>query len=81
METRGLSGAAFNAAKEIALDHFIAGELPFLAMAQVVEDTLARLSRQNSLQIAATALEDVLQMDHLARKTATDAVKTWQQGR
>ncbi|MGO4907793.1 1-deoxy-D-xylulose-5-phosphate reductoisomerase [Pseudorhodobacter sp. W20_MBD10_FR17] len=81
METRGLSGAAFNAAKEIALDHFIAGDLPFLTMAQVVEDTLARLSRQNCLQIAATTLEDVLQMDHLARKTATEAVKTWQQGR
>jgi 1-deoxy-D-xylulose-5-phosphate reductoisomerase len=81
METRGLSGAAFNAAKEIALDHFIAGDLPFLTMAQVVEDTLARLSRQNCLQIAATSLEDVLQMDHLARKTATEAVKIWQQGR
>jgi 1-deoxy-D-xylulose-5-phosphate reductoisomerase len=81
METRGLSGAAFNAAKEIALDHFIGGNLPFLAMAEVVEDTLSRLSRQNSLQIAATALEDVLGMDHLARKTAAEAVKTWQQGR
>jgi 1-deoxy-D-xylulose-5-phosphate reductoisomerase len=81
MEVRGLSGAAFNAAKEIALDHFIAGDLSFLGMAEVVEEALARLSRQNSLQIAATTLEDVLQMDHLARKTATDAVKTWQQGK
>ncbi len=80
MEMRGLSGAAFNAAKEIALDHFIAGNLPFLAMAEVVEDTLARLSRQNSLQIAATTLEDVLNMDHLARKTATEAVTSRQQG-
>jgi len=80
METRGLSGAAFNAAKEIALDHFIAGNLPFLAMAEVVEDTLARLSHQNSLQIAATTLEDVLNMDHLARMTADEAVITRQQG-
>lgn len=78
METRGLSGAAFNAAKEIALDHFIAGDLPFLAMAAVVEDTLACLSRQNSLQIVATTLEDVLHMDHLARKTATEAVASRQ---
>lgn len=78
METRGLSGAAFNAAKEIALDHFIAGNLPFLAMAEVVEDTLARLSRQNSLQIVATTLEDVLNMDHLARKTATEVVTSRQ---
>lgn len=80
MQTRGLSGAAFNAAKEIALDHFIAGNLPFLAMAEVVEDTLARLSRQNSLQIVATALEDVLNMDHLARKTASEVVVSRQQG-
>ena len=80
METRGLSGAAFNAAKEIALDHFIAGNLPFLAMAEVVEDTLASLSYQNSLQIAATSLEDVLNMDHLARKIASEAVITRQQG-
>jgi 1-deoxy-D-xylulose-5-phosphate reductoisomerase len=81
METRGLSGAAFNAAKEIALDHFIAGNLPFLGMAEVVETTLARLSRENSLQIAATTLEDVVNMDHLARKIATEAVTLRQQGR
>jgi len=80
MEVRGLSGAAFNAAKEIALDHFIGGNLPFLAMAEVVEETLARLSRQNCLGMAVSALEDVLSMDHLARKTATEAVKSWQQG-
>ncbi|WP_050522451.1 1-deoxy-D-xylulose-5-phosphate reductoisomerase [Pseudorhodobacter wandonensis] len=80
METRGLSGAAFNAAKEIALDHFLAGNLSFLAMSQVVEDTLARLSCQNCLQIVATTLEDVLGMDHLARKTAAEAVQSWQQG-
>lgn len=74
MEMRGLSGAAFNAAKEIALDHFIAGKLSFLGMAEVVETTLSQLSRQNSLQIAATSLEDVLAMDHLSRKTAAEAV-------
>ena len=74
MEVRGLSGAAFNAAKEIALDHFIAGKLSFLGMAEVVETTLSQLSRQNSLQIAATSLEDVLAMDHLSRKTAAEAV-------
>jgi 1-deoxy-D-xylulose-5-phosphate reductoisomerase len=49
-------------------------------MSQVVEDTLARLSCQNCLQIVATTLEDVLGMDHLARKTAAEAVQSWQQG-
>jgi 1-deoxy-D-xylulose-5-phosphate reductoisomerase len=81
MQMRGLSGAAFNAAKEIALDHFISGDLPFLAMAEVVETTLDHLSRQNNLGIAASDLEDVLEMDHLARKIASEAVKNWQQGK
>ncbi|WP_050528209.1 1-deoxy-D-xylulose-5-phosphate reductoisomerase [Pseudorhodobacter aquimaris] len=81
MAMRGLSGAAFNAAKEIALDGFIAEELSFLGMAEVVETTLSQLSRQNSLQIDATTLEDVLNMDHLARETAASAVKSWQQGK
>ncbi len=81
METRGLAGCAFNAAKEVALDHFIAGGLRFLEMAAMVEDTLDRLSRTNRLGKAATTLEEVQAMDHLARKTATQAVTTWQQSR
>jgi 1-deoxy-D-xylulose-5-phosphate reductoisomerase len=80
MALRGLAGAAFNAAKEIALDGFLAGEVSFLGMAEVVEATLSQLSRQNCLQIDATSLEDVLAMDHLSRKTASDVVKARQQG-
>lgn len=75
MATRGLAGAAFNAAKEIALDHFIAGGLGFMQMAAVVEATLNRVSSDCSLGIAALTLEDVLQMDHLARIRAAEAVK------
>ncbi len=37
MAMRGLAGAVFNAAKEVALDHFIAGGLGFMQMAAVVE--------------------------------------------
>jgi len=81
METRGLAGCAFNAAKEVALDHFIAGGLRFLEMADVVEATLDHLSRGNSLGKAASTLEEVQMMDHLARKTAVEAVHTRQQSR
>lgn len=70
METRGLSGAVFNAAKEVALDRFIAGQLRFLQMAEVVEATLDTLSRDNRLSRAASDLDEVLSMDHLARVTA-----------
>jgi 1-deoxy-D-xylulose-5-phosphate reductoisomerase len=81
MAQGGLSGAAFNAAKEVALDHFIAGGLRFLEMAAVVEDTLARLSRDPGLEKAVSALEDVLSMDHLARKAANEVAAARQQGR
>jgi 1-deoxy-D-xylulose-5-phosphate reductoisomerase len=70
METRGLSGAVFNAAKEVALDRFIAGQLRFPQMAAVVEATLDTLSRDNRLGHAACDLDEVLAMDHLARNTA-----------
>ena len=72
MAVRGLAGAAFNAAKEIALDHFIAGHLGFMQMAEVVEETLSRLSAESRLGNAAQSLEDVLQMDHLARIRANE---------
>jgi 1-deoxy-D-xylulose-5-phosphate reductoisomerase len=67
MAVRGLSGAAFNAAKEIALDHFLAGSIGFMDMAGVVEGTLEDLSGQLALGNALPTLEDVVQTDHLAR--------------
>ena len=70
MATGGLAGAAFNAAKEVALDGFIAQRLRFPDMAAVVEATLDRLSADRGLTIAPSRLDDVLAMDHLARQTA-----------
>jgi 1-deoxy-D-xylulose-5-phosphate reductoisomerase len=74
METGGLAGAAFNAAKEVALDHFIAGTIGFAAMVGVVEQTLDRLSSDPGLTIAPSSLDTVLAMDHLARVRAADAI-------
>ena len=81
MATGGLAGAAFNAAKEIALDEFIAGRIGFLDMAALVEETLDRISRDMRLGNAPGGLEDVLAMDHLARKTAMAAAPQWQDRR
>lgn len=72
MATRGLSGAAFNAAKEIALDWFLENRIGFMDMAAVVEDTLDRLLSETCLANAASGLDDVLAMDHLARTRATE---------
>jgi 1-deoxy-D-xylulose-5-phosphate reductoisomerase len=70
MAAGGLSGAIFNAAKEAALDGFIAGRLGFMQMAEVVEEVLARNAGQGADDNRATTLEKVLETDHLARKTA-----------
>ncbi|MEZ5755246.1 MAG: 1-deoxy-D-xylulose-5-phosphate reductoisomerase [Paracoccaceae bacterium] len=81
MALRGKAGAAFNAAKEIALDHFMAGEIGFLDMAAVVEATLERLSGEVALGIPAADLDEVLAMDHLARIRAADCAAHCKKGR
>jgi 1-deoxy-D-xylulose-5-phosphate reductoisomerase len=73
MATRGSAGAVFNAAKEVAMDHFIAGKIGFMDMAGVVEETLSRISTDLSLGKAAMTLEDVQGADHLARIRAQEA--------
>ena len=78
---RGMAGAVFNAAKEVALDHFIAGHLSFTDMAVVVEATLAQVSSETCLGNAAESLEDILTMDELARVRADEAAKKRTKGR
>ncbi|KRS18309.1 1-deoxy-D-xylulose-5-phosphate reductoisomerase [Roseovarius indicus] len=75
MDERGFSGAIFNAAKERALDHFIAGHIGFCDMCDIVEEVLARLSSEDSLNSAGFTLETVLEADQLARARADDVVK------
>ena len=70
MQTGGLAGAAFNAAKEVALDGFIGGRVSFLAMAGVVEETLARLSGVMALGKTPGSLDMILDTDAEARLTA-----------
>jgi len=72
MAEGGLAGAAFNAAKEAALDAFIAGRLRFTEMAGLVERVLDRLSGDGGLGKAPASLDMVLDTDRLARRTAAD---------
>lgn len=69
MAARGLAGAAFNAAKEQALDQFLAGQTGFMQMADLVERCLSQLSDQFGPEDKVMSLEDVLAVDQLARKT------------
>lgn len=76
MAARGMAGAVFNAAKEIALDHFLDGRVGFTAMAAIVEATLARMSAEPGFTSAPDRLEIVLDFDHLARRRADEAART-----
>lgn len=70
METGGMAGAIFNAAKETALDGFIEGRLGFADMAGVVEDVLTALSGDADHINAQMTLDNVARIDHLARTQA-----------
>lgn len=73
MAAGGLAGAAFNAAKERALDQFIAGDISFVDMARVVSRVLDKMFATDGLQNAAITLDTVLEIDALARVRADEA--------
>lgn len=74
LERGGMMGAVFNAAKETALDRFIAGELGFTEMSQVVAQTLDHMNTHCDHIDAKMTLDNVSRVDHLARKAAKAAV-------
>ncbi|WP_376872764.1 1-deoxy-D-xylulose-5-phosphate reductoisomerase [Albirhodobacter sp. R86504] len=67
MAMGGTAGAAFNAAKEAALDRFIAGEIGFLDMSALVEDVISEMSSRQGLGNVAISLDNVMQTDAEAR--------------
>ena len=74
MRTGGLAGAVFNAAKETALDAFIAGQIGFTEMAGIVEEVLDILSAKPGHIDATMTLDNVAQTDHLARQEAQSVI-------
>jgi 1-deoxy-D-xylulose-5-phosphate reductoisomerase len=76
MAEGGLAGAIFNAAKERALDHFIAGRIRFTDMSAVVEEVLSALVATPDAGNQAPTLDLVAHMDHLARHRADAASDT-----
>ena len=70
MRAGGLMGAAFNAAKEKALDAFLARQIGFLQMSEVVKSVIDTLSDTNHGFEDALNLEHILGMDALARDMA-----------
>ncbi|WP_299041510.1 1-deoxy-D-xylulose-5-phosphate reductoisomerase [uncultured Tateyamaria sp.] len=73
MERGGLAGAVFNAAKESALDGFIAGQIGFQAMAEVVEEVLQTTPTGHI--DAPMTLDNVRNADQMARQAARDVIE------
>ncbi len=74
MARGGLMGAAFNGAKERALDAFIAGQISFTRMAELVDEVLDRFEANPDHIDAAMTLDNVTNTDHLARMWAEQAM-------
>ncbi len=76
MDEGGLMGAAFTAAKEQALDSFIAGDIGFMDMAPVVSKTLDTMTSRDGLKNVKMTLDTVKEIDQLARVRAIEITKT-----
>ena len=74
IEHGGLAGAAFNAAKEEALDNFINHKLSFPGMADVVRATMDELNSKNELDDE-LQIERIIELDLMARSIAKKYVK------
>ena len=76
MRAGGLMGAAFNAAKEKALDALLARQIGFLQMPEVVKSVIDTLSDTDHGFEDALNLEHILGMDALARDMAESVCAT-----
>jgi 1-deoxy-D-xylulose-5-phosphate reductoisomerase len=66
----GAAPAALNAANEVAVDAFLAGRLPFAAIAGVIEATLDAVPDMD-----ASDLESIMEIDRIARRKAGERIQ------
>lgn len=74
MAEGGFAGTVFNAAKEAALDGFIASRIGFLDMARVVEQTMDAISVSDGASNAPSDLETIIAVDQEARAKAAEII-------
>lgn len=70
MEQGGTAPALLNAANEVAVEVFLAGRIPFLAISELIARVLDRV-----VVVPALELEDVLEADRLGRERAWQALE------
>ena len=74
METGGLAGAVFNAAKETTFEAFMQRQISFTDMAVFVEHTLETSGLRGNLKTATIELDTVLAADRAARRITNEAI-------
>ena len=75
LDIGGLSGAVYNAAKEVALDAFIDRKIGFLVMADVVRSVLDSVFSGSNTPLSEPSLENILQMDQIGRMEANTKIQ------
>jgi len=76
-EAGGAATAALNAADEIAVEAFLAGKIPFPAIAATVSETLEKMPQRHPASIA-----EVLEADRDARRVAQEIIASkWMRAR
>ena len=75
LELGGVAGAVYNASKEVALDAFMARQIGFLNMAEVVERTMHRLFAHACELNKDQNLDNILHADHMGRKIGREEIQ------
>ena len=75
MDLGGISGAVFNAAKETALDGFLAKQIGFLEMSIIVEKTIAEICHLKNCHKTEMCLSNILDIDKLSRNFAAELIQ------
>ena len=75
MDLGGISGAVFNAAKETALDGFLAKQIGFLEMSIIVEKTIAEICHLKNFHKTEMCLSNILDIDKLSRNFAAELIQ------
>jgi len=75
MALGGISGAVFNAAKETALDGFLAKQIGFLEMSIIVEKTITEICHLKNCHKTEICLSNILDIDSLSRTFAAELIQ------
>lgn len=75
LELGGLSGAVYNASKEVALDAFLERRIGFLDMATIVSRALNRLFGSANELNTEQSLENILHADQMGRRIGQEEIK------